>query len=322
MASVDTVAANREVQERPLLDVAVFSATSFLSALLLFSVEPLFSKMVLPVLGGSAAVWSVAMVVFQSLLLGAYVYAWALASFVDLRKAAAVPPGAPDRGEPLPAHRHRVGIRARAPGRRRRLADRAVCRLHRPALFRGRGERAAAAGLVRQDGAGRQSLFSLSRVQSRLLRRPARLSRRDRTGFRAGGAVAAVEHRIHAARPRHRRLRRARPARRFARGTAQRSPGRGAGLARPRRLDGSRPHTVGPVGRGDGAYFHRRGLRAVPVDRAAGALSADLRSCVQRTPADPAQNGCWRSSPSRWRSSLCCSCGPRHSPGACRCSRT
>ncbi|MEJ1967260.1 MAG: hypothetical protein WDN03_01285 [Rhizomicrobium sp.] len=87
MASVEAVAPNRAARERPLIDVAVFSATSFLSALLLFSVEPLFSKMVLPVLGGSAAVWSVAMVVFQSLLLGAYVYAWALTSFVDLRKA-------------------------------------------------------------------------------------------------------------------------------------------------------------------------------------------------------------------------------------------
>jgi hypothetical protein len=38
-------------------------------------VQPLFTKMVLPRLGGSPAVWSVAMVFFQSLLLGGYAYA-------------------------------------------------------------------------------------------------------------------------------------------------------------------------------------------------------------------------------------------------------
>ena len=37
--------------------------------------QPLFTKMVLPRLGGSPAVWSVAMVFFQSLLLGGYAYA-------------------------------------------------------------------------------------------------------------------------------------------------------------------------------------------------------------------------------------------------------
>src|SRR5215813_10948839 len=50
-------------------------AAVFLSALLLFSVQPLFTKMVLPRLGGSPAVWSVAMVFFQSLLLAGYAYA-------------------------------------------------------------------------------------------------------------------------------------------------------------------------------------------------------------------------------------------------------
>src|SRR4051812_17297474 len=53
----------------------VYTAAIFVSALLLFSVQPLFTKMVLPRLGGSPAVWSVAMVFFQSLLLGGYAYA-------------------------------------------------------------------------------------------------------------------------------------------------------------------------------------------------------------------------------------------------------
>ena len=53
----------------------VYTSAIFVSALLLFSVQPLFTKMVLPRLGGSPAVWSVAMVFFQSLLLGGYAYA-------------------------------------------------------------------------------------------------------------------------------------------------------------------------------------------------------------------------------------------------------
>ncbi len=57
------------------LILAVYTVAIFTSALLLFSVQPLFTKMVLPRLGGSPAVWSVAMVFFQSLLLGGYAYA-------------------------------------------------------------------------------------------------------------------------------------------------------------------------------------------------------------------------------------------------------
>jgi spermidine synthase len=66
----------------------LFGATIFLSAALLFCVEPMFSKMVLPVLGGSAAVWSIAMVVFQGLLLGGYVYAHLLARYLGPGPAA------------------------------------------------------------------------------------------------------------------------------------------------------------------------------------------------------------------------------------------
>src|SRR3954453_7073501 len=60
---------------RERLILIVYTAAIFTSALLLFSVQPLFTKMVLPRLGGSPAVWSVAMVFFQSLLLAGYAYA-------------------------------------------------------------------------------------------------------------------------------------------------------------------------------------------------------------------------------------------------------
>src|SRR4051812_16570612 len=50
----------------------VYGAAIFLSAALLFAVQPMFTKMVLPRLGGSPSVWSVAMVFFQAMLLGGY----------------------------------------------------------------------------------------------------------------------------------------------------------------------------------------------------------------------------------------------------------
>ncbi|MBR0938077.1 fused MFS/spermidine synthase [Bradyrhizobium jicamae] len=68
MSSVPSASRNRLV-------LVVYTAAIFVSALLLFSVQPLFTRMVLPRLGGSPAVWSVAMVFFQSLLLGGYAYA-------------------------------------------------------------------------------------------------------------------------------------------------------------------------------------------------------------------------------------------------------
>jgi hypothetical protein len=68
-------AADMASMSRNRLLLVVYTAAIFTSALLLFSVQPLFTKMVLPRLGGSPAVWSVAMVFFQSLLLGGYAYA-------------------------------------------------------------------------------------------------------------------------------------------------------------------------------------------------------------------------------------------------------
>ncbi len=52
----------------------VFGSTLFLSALLLFQVQLIVSKYILPWFGGSAAVWTTSMLVFQMLLLGGYVY--------------------------------------------------------------------------------------------------------------------------------------------------------------------------------------------------------------------------------------------------------
>jgi hypothetical protein len=54
---------------------AVFSVAIFANATLLFSLEPMFGKMVLPALGGSAMVWTTCLLFFQAALLGGYLYA-------------------------------------------------------------------------------------------------------------------------------------------------------------------------------------------------------------------------------------------------------
>jgi SAM-dependent methyltransferase len=53
----------------------LFAATIFLGAFLLFLIEPLFAKLILPWFGGSAAVWAICLVFFQSALLLGYLYA-------------------------------------------------------------------------------------------------------------------------------------------------------------------------------------------------------------------------------------------------------
>jgi len=60
------------------LTLTTYTAAVFLSALLLFGVQPMFTRMVLPRLGGSPSVWSVAIVFFQSMLLAGYAYAHVL----------------------------------------------------------------------------------------------------------------------------------------------------------------------------------------------------------------------------------------------------
>lgn len=62
--------------------LAIFTATLFLSALLLFSVQPMFAKMVLPQLGGSPSVWAVSTCFFQAVLLLGYCYAHLLNRYV------------------------------------------------------------------------------------------------------------------------------------------------------------------------------------------------------------------------------------------------
>lgn len=64
----------------------LFAATMFVSAALLFMVQPMIGRLVLPLVGGSPAAWNTCMVFFQALLLAGYAYAHWLTSRISPRK--------------------------------------------------------------------------------------------------------------------------------------------------------------------------------------------------------------------------------------------
>jgi hypothetical protein len=91
---MDSDTAQLEVGSRPALKTTVparfialaFTLAVLLSAALLFVVEPMFAKMVLPLLGGSPAVWTTCMLFFQGALLVGYLYAHVGPTRLGLRR--------------------------------------------------------------------------------------------------------------------------------------------------------------------------------------------------------------------------------------------
>lgn len=67
-----------------------YAGTIFLSSFLLFLVQPLIARLILPWFGGSAAVWTTCMLFFQALLLAGYAYAHFLARLSSKRAEAAI----------------------------------------------------------------------------------------------------------------------------------------------------------------------------------------------------------------------------------------
>ncbi len=65
----------------------LFVLTILVGSFLLFQVQPMVARMVLPKLGGAPAVWNSAMLVYQALLLGGYAYAHWLGRFAVRRQA-------------------------------------------------------------------------------------------------------------------------------------------------------------------------------------------------------------------------------------------
>lgn len=75
--------ASHRIAGTPVL--ALFSVTLFLSALLLFWVQPMFAKMTLPLLGGAPSIWTTAMLFFQTTLLAGYAYAHFISRYFSIR---------------------------------------------------------------------------------------------------------------------------------------------------------------------------------------------------------------------------------------------
>src|SRR5918912_1138991 len=68
----------------------LFTATLFVSAALLFWVQPLIAKMPLPLLGGTPMVWNTCMLFFQGALLAGYAYALLITARLTVRQQAAL----------------------------------------------------------------------------------------------------------------------------------------------------------------------------------------------------------------------------------------
>ena len=72
-------------QTSPRFVAVLFTLTIFTSASLLFFVQPLFTRLVLPSIGGASAVWTTAMLFFQSVLIGGYLYAHVTTRYLPVR---------------------------------------------------------------------------------------------------------------------------------------------------------------------------------------------------------------------------------------------
>src|SRR5438067_591901 len=68
----------------------LFAVTLFVGAALLFLVQPLVGKLLLPLVGGSPGVWNTCMVFFQAVLLGGYLYAHRSTGQLGVRRQALV----------------------------------------------------------------------------------------------------------------------------------------------------------------------------------------------------------------------------------------
>jgi hypothetical protein len=85
-----TVLTDHIATKRPGPKIIAAGTSIFLSAFLLFALEPLIAKRILPWFGGSAAVWSVCLVFYQVALLAGYLYARVLTRYLSQVRQAAV----------------------------------------------------------------------------------------------------------------------------------------------------------------------------------------------------------------------------------------
>jgi len=96
----------------------VYAFTLSISAALVFSIQPMFTKRVLPLLGGTPAVWNTAMMFFQAALLAGYAYGHVTVRALGVRRQTVLhvgllvvvlfmlPVAVGESWQPRPAHAH------------------------------------------------------------------------------------------------------------------------------------------------------------------------------------------------------------------------
>ncbi len=172
--------------------MAPFALTIFAGAFLLFLVQPLLGRYILPWFGGTPAVWSSCLLFFQVLLLAGYAYAHATSDWLRPRVQAgvhlllllgslAIMVGAADRAVGgLEAHGRRVA----------RLADHgALGRDDRHALLRALDDRPADAAMVRAGASGPVAVSAVRAVERGLAAGAGQLPVRRRTSAEPGSAI-------------------------------------------------------------------------------------------------------------------------------------
>ena len=65
---------------------SLYAVALFVSAVLLFLIQPMIAKMILPLLGGTPSVWNTCMVFFQAALLAGYAYAHFIRTHLSVRR--------------------------------------------------------------------------------------------------------------------------------------------------------------------------------------------------------------------------------------------
>ncbi len=90
MSDVDGLPATQDGAAARFKSMLVYALTIFTSAFLLFQLQPIIAKLILPWFGGSAAVWATCLVFFQTVLLLGYLYAHGLISWLGPRLQVAI----------------------------------------------------------------------------------------------------------------------------------------------------------------------------------------------------------------------------------------
>ncbi len=259
----------------------LYACAVFLAAFLLFQIQPLIAKIVLPWFGGTSSVWNTCMLFFQVALLLGYLYAHWLHERLERAQAGRGPRGGA-AGEPRGAAGDARRVMEDPGGRQPRVAHPFAAGRHgRAAVFPALDYQPAVAGVVRAHALRRRSLPAVRTFESRIACGAAELSGAGGAEPQHAGAGAGVVGRL-----------RLFCAARGCRGLAKQGRGSGqkrlpgytrspARLAITRAVGGAARYRFHPAA-GDHHLPHtRRRRHPVPLDPAAERLPAELHHLLR-----------------------------------------